>query len=217
MPGLKISASLLLSTSQPLLANASFASAAARLALGQLRHASWRYSQELPDAHYRLQPLASCFLSNGTTPATQAGTWGSLEAHWRMLPNSADDLPESAAPVNKYYTDARAALKADRSLSSSAVRLGTSMLALVDAGQVVDISSPTLVTLTVPLNAIVAFPIGTLIFISQVSAGQVMLSPSAGVIIRQADNQFKTAKQWAEIKLRKRATDEWVLTGSTAL
>ena len=217
MPGLKISASLLLSTSQPLLANASFASAAARLALGQLRHASWRYSQESPDAHYRLQPLASCFLANGTTPATQAGTWGSLEAHWRILPASSDDLPESAAPVNKYYTDARAATKADKTLVSSAVRLGTATLALVDAGQVVEVSSTTLVSLTVPLNAAVPFPVGTLIFISQVGAGQVQLTPSVGVVIRQQDNQFKTAKQWAEIRLRKRAADEWIITGASAL
>ena len=105
MAGIPIGSSFRLTSPQPHLTNASFADAPARLAQGQLRHVSWRYSQDNPDAHYRIKPLAICFLADGITPAVQFDSWGTLEAHWRIMPVVSGDLPEGGG--NLYYTEAR--------------------------------------------------------------------------------------------------------------
>lgn len=85
--------------------------------------------------------------------------------------------------------------------------------ALADAGTLVEVNSASAVTLTVPANATVAFPIGTSIGIRQYGAGQVTIAPATGVTIRSRGDAFKTAGQYAEAVLTKRAADEWILTG----
>jgi len=61
--------------------NEHFATATARKATGQLRHVNWSFSQD-DGWHGSILPLAQCFAADGTTPATQFGTWGTLDAHW---------------------------------------------------------------------------------------------------------------------------------------
>jgi hypothetical protein len=88
-------------------------------------------------------------------------------------------------------------------------------LALVDAGTVVEFTNAGAVALTVPTNASVAFPIGSVVGILQYGAGQVTIS-GAGVTLRSAGARLKTTVQYSAVWLRKRATDEWVVTGDTA-
>lgn len=66
--------------------------------------------------------------------------------------------------------------------------------------------------LTVPANATVAFPIGTLIPISQKGAGRTTIVAAGGVTIRTRSTLLMRG-QYANAWLRKRATDEWVLFG----
>jgi hypothetical protein len=68
----------------PLLKHAYFTSQAARLGAGQKRHQSWNYYQE-GLGFLELLPLAQCFLSDGVTPATNNGSWGTLLAHWKVI------------------------------------------------------------------------------------------------------------------------------------
>ena len=91
----------------------------------------------------------------------------------------------------------------------------TYTLALVDAGTVVEFSNAAAVALTVPTNASVAFPVGSLIGVLQYGAGQVTIS-GAGVTFRSAGAQLRTNVQYSSVWLRKRATDEWVVSGDTA-
>lgn len=92
----------------------------------------------------------------------------------------------------------------------------TYTLALADQGKVVELTSATAVTLTVPTNASVAFPVGTMVGLLQYGAGQVTLSPAGGVTLRSSGSRLKTAAQYSAVWVRKRATDEWVVTGDTA-
>jgi hypothetical protein len=90
---------------------------------------------------------------------------------------------------------------------------GTSYtLALTDAGKAVECNNASAVTLTVPPNSSVAFPIGTVIEVLQVGAGQVTIGAGAGVTINTASSLTARA-QWSVLGLRKRATDAWILTG----
>lgn len=87
-------------------------------------------------------------------------------------------------------------------------------LALVDKGTVVAMDKATAVTLTIPTDATIPLPIGTVIEIYQKGAGQVTVAAAGGVTLR-APRGAKLAAQYTTASLRKRAADEWVLSGDT--
>lgn len=88
-------------------------------------------------------------------------------------------------------------------------------LALAD-GDVIECTSSSAVTVTVPLNSAVAFPIGRSITVRQYGTGQVTLAATSGVTLNSRGALFSTAGRFAEISLMKRATDEWIVVGDLA-
>ena len=88
-------------------------------------------------------------------------------------------------------------------------------LVLLDDGKVVEVSFATANALTVPLNATVAFPIGTQITVIQTGAGQTTITATAGVTIN-ATPGLKLRAQWSAATLIKRATNTWVAIGDLA-
>jgi hypothetical protein len=94
-------------------------------------------------------------------------------------------------------------------------------LALSDAGGAVEMNGAGALTVNVPPNSSVAFPVGTVINIARIGAGAVTIAQGAGVVLRNRIEAAGTtnrtiANQWSEVSLRKRATDEWVLVGDIA-
>lgn len=87
---------------------------------------------------------------------------------------------------------------------------------LTDDGKLVTCDNASAITVTVPLNASVAFGIGTQINIMQLGAGQVTISPTSGVTIRSSGSKLKTYGQYAVATLVKIATDTWVAVGNLA-
>jgi hypothetical protein len=73
-------------------------------------------------------------------------------------------------------------------------------------------TSATAVNLTVPTNASVAFPVGTIIQIRQAGAGQVTVVASGGVTVNTAET-LKLRKQGSTAALVKVDTNAWDLTG----
>ena len=92
-------------------------------------------------------------------------------------------------------------------------RTASYTLVLSDSGKVIEMNVASANTLTVPPNSSVAFPIGTLIAVDQMGAGQTTIVPGSGVTIRSGANLAKMKSQYSSVSLRKRATDEWVLVG----
>lgn len=86
-------------------------------------------------------------------------------------------------------------------------------LVLTDALKTVEMNVATSNNLTVPPNSSVAFPVGTVVYVRQYGSGQTTLVQGAGVTIRGRGGAIRTAGQYAEAMLTKRATDEWVLSG----
>lgn len=82
-------------------------------------------------------------------------------------------------------------------------------LALADSGLVVQMNKSGAATLTIPTNASVAFPIGTIVGVYNRSSDAVTVVGAAGVTVRNDG----AVGQFAEASLRKRATDEWVMVG----
>jgi len=92
------------------------------------------------------------------------------------------------------------------------VQAASYTLALTDAGKSVEMNVATANNLTVPPNSAVAFPVGTIVEVCQVGAGQTTVVAGAGVTVRTPETLVVTG-QWSTVSLRKRATDEWVLAG----
>src|SRR5664280_1937659 len=93
-------------------------------------------------------------------------------------------------------------------------RTSSYTLVLTDAGKLVEMNVASANTLTVPLNASVAFPFSpseTVINIRQYGAGTTTIGGSA--TIRSRGGLVALAGTYAEATLTKRATDEWVLSG----
>jgi hypothetical protein len=88
------------------------------------------------------------------------------------------------------------------------------ILVLVDAGGVVEVNSTSNLTVTVPPNSDAAFPIGTLIEVLRYGTGTVTLIAGTGVTLLPPAGAPLTARvRYSPIALRKRATDEWVVSG----
>lgn len=87
---------------------------------------------------------------------------------------------------------------------------------LSDAGKIVEISNASAITLTIPTNSSVAYPVGTQITILQTGAGQITVAaPSGGTLNATPGTKLRT--QWSSATLLKRATDTWVLIGDLTL
>jgi hypothetical protein len=71
--------------------------------------------------------------------------------------------------------------------------------------------------LTIPLNATHAFPVGTLIGIRQIGAGQTTVVPTGGVTLNAPLNAYKSATQNSIMFLEKTGTDTWYLNGETVI
>jgi hypothetical protein len=86
-------------------------------------------------------------------------------------------------------------------------------LALNQSYKIVEMNAATAKTITIPLNSNIAFPIGTVIYVYQMGAGQVTISPAVGVTLRSYNSEYKTKGQYSVITLRKHDTDSWYMWG----
>ena len=76
----------------------------------------------------------------------------------------------------------------------------------------IEVNSASALTVTVPSNSSVAYPVGTSIDILRVGAGAVTVAAGAGVTLNYTPGN-KLRAQWSSATLFKRATDTWVLMG----
>jgi len=92
---------------------------------------------------------------------------------------------------------------------------GTSYtLVLTDVAKLISLTNAAAITLTVPPDSSVAFPVGTQILLYQGGAGQVTITAGAGVTIRSQGSKYGLTAQYAVAGVIKVATDEWVAIGN---
>lgn len=90
----------------------------------------------------------------------------------------------------------------------------TYTLALTDAGGLTTLSNASAITLTVPPNATVAFPTGSQIALMQTGAGQVTITPGAGVTVNSYASALKIVGQGGLAVLVKTGTNTWQAAGA---
>lgn len=98
-----------------------------------------------------------------------------------------------------------------RSVVTENVQTSNYTLALTDQGIAVTMNNAGAATVTVPTNATVAFPTGTVIEIARVNAGRVTLAGAAGVTLTKTGDLGENEV----IMIRKRSTDSWIVYDST--
>jgi len=96
-------------------------------------------------------------------------------------------------------------------LNETTTRTANYTLALSDINQVVPMNGSGL-TLTIPTNASVAFPVGTIVNVYNLNSTNVNIVGASGVTVRNAGD----LGEFGEVSLRKRGTDEWVLAGNVS-
>lgn len=164
-----------------------------------------------------LDAIAALGGTSGILTKTAANTWAlDTTAYAPLASPTFTGTP--AAPTASAWTDStQIATTAQVAATVKTVpansQTGTSYtLALTDAGKAVRLNNASAITLTIPTNATVAFPVDTRIDIIQMGAGQVTVG-GAGVTIRSSGSKLKLTGQYSGATLLKIATDEWVLIG----
>jgi hypothetical protein len=159
-------------------------------------------------------PLASLGFSGSTSGTTTVQATAVAGTTTLTLPAATDTL------VGKTTTDTLT----NKTLTSPTIngaiinlttnaQIGTTYtLVLDDNGKIVEMNNGSANTLTVPLNATVAYPVGAQINVLQTGAGQTTVVATSGVTIN-ATPGLKLRTQWSSATLIKRATDTWVLVG----
>ena len=109
--------------------------------------------------------------------------------------------------------DSKAALDPDINTQA-----GTSYtLTLADRGRLVVMSNATANTLTIPTNAGVAFPVGTIVSVVQHGAGATTIAGATGVSVNGVSGgEGSIGSRYQAVALLKIATDAWLLSGDVA-
>jgi hypothetical protein len=83
-------------------------------------------------------------------------------------------------------------------------------LGLSDRGTVIQVNSSSGATVTVPTNATVAFPLGTVIRVRKIGTGNVTVAGASGVVINWVGGNFTISAQYGIAEIHKTGTDLWM-------
>ncbi len=103
-------------------------------------------------------------------------------------------------------------LKVDSLTPISQKTASYTLSSLTERDDLIEMGSASALTLTIPTNATVAYPVGTSLDILQTGAGQVTIAGAAGVTVN-ATPGLKLRTQWSSATLFKRAENTWVVFG----
>jgi hypothetical protein len=94
---------------------------------------------------------------------------------------------------------------------------GNYTLALTDQGKILPFSTTSTGTVTVPLNASVAFPTGSFVNFIQSGTGPILITGASGVSVQSENSKLKLRGQYAVAGVVKTDTDTWVAFGNLVL
>ena len=158
----------------------------------------------------------------GGVPAEDYAISADVEEHIADLANphavtktqvglgNVDNTSDANKPVSTAQATALG-FKLDR-YTTIASKTASYTLVLTDVDKLISVSSTSDLTVTVPLNSAVAFPVGTSIGVLRSGTGNVVIAPTAGVTIQSASG-YELVEQYSGATLLKIATDTWLLTG----
>ena len=165
-----------------------------------------------------ISPVANVGFAGSTSGSTTVQATAVAGTTTLTLPAATDTLVGKATAdtlTNKILTsptlNTPTINDARQNLTLNAQTGTTYTLVITDNGRLVTLSNAAAITLTVPLNATVAFATGAVINIQQIGAGQVTVAGASGVTLNGTGT--KTRAQWSAASLVKTNTDTWTLIG----
>ena len=163
------------------------------------------------NGHLHMKHQSADATATGQSTALWANTDGDIK--WKNDGNYKTTLKTSLNTADRVYTfrdqDGTVALQEVQ----FNVQTVNYTLVLSDAYKMIELNSGSAITILIPKNSDVPFPIGTQIIVSQYGAGQVTFNTGVAVTVRSSGGKTKTAAQYAIATLIKRGTDEWYLAG----
>jgi hypothetical protein len=91
---------------------------------------------------------------------------------------------------------------------------GSYTLALTDQGKILPFNTTSTGTVTIPLNASVAFPTGSFVNFVQAGTGPILITGASGVSVQSESSKLKLKGQYAVAGCVKTDTDTWVAFGN---
>lgn len=88
----------------------------------------------------------------------------------------------------------------------------TYTLSLADNNDLLEFTSSSAITVSIPTEAVANFPIGSSLSILQAGTGQITVSPASGVTLNGTPG-FKSRARWSLITLIKRGSNSWLIAG----
>ena len=175
-------------------------------------------SDDLTDFEGSVSPVTNLGFSGSTSGTTTVQATAVAGTTTLTLPAATDTLvgkDTTDTLTNKTLTspilNTPTINDARQNLTLNAQTGTTYTLVITDNGRLVTLNNAAAITLTVPLNATVAFATGAIINLQQIGAGQVTVAGAAGVTLNGTGT--KTRAQWSAASLIKTATDTWTLIG----
>lgn len=133
---------------------------------------------------------------------------------WTTNPAAGVEEAPNDGLVYGRQSEAWAALPPPMSMSVLDISTTTRTLVASDAGKRIRSGNVAGCTVTIPTNAAVPFPIGTVIEFMQNSAGNVILDPDTGVTLNhRASVTPNTSEEFAVCRIVKEATNVWTADG----
>jgi hypothetical protein len=184
-------------------------------------------TQSSASVRIKLDKLITAMLAL-TTPATEAGAevndlvnvGGGVDLHTGSKTDSRPQIKTLAEGNGVTLTDSGTlvtiAADATQALRTIRTETGTTYTyALTDRGVYIRHNNASPMTITIPLNSAVAFPVGTEIHGERMGAGTLTVSKTGGVTLNHSGTGTDpTIRQryggWTAIKV---ATDEWTVHG----
>ena len=149
--------------------------------------------------------------------ASEAAGYASSANTSKTNAETAETNAETAETNAETAQTAAEAAASDAATYSSLVTLNAQTdnytLVLTDRNKLVDMNKATAVNLTIPLNSSVEFPVGSVVNLRQLGAGQVTIVATGGVTIVK-EIGLQTTGQYAVAALLKTATDTWLAYGA---
>lgn len=131
-------------------------------------------------------------------------------------PDDSAYVKDGAAAIRSLGTAVDGALYPVNYIALNAQTGTTYTLALTDATKTVTLTNASAITLTVPPNSSVAFPIGSQVVLAQLGAGQVTIAAGSGVTLYSNGTKLKITGQYGVASLIKIATDTWIVAGNVS-
>lgn len=163
-----------------------------------------------------LQTNGAGLLSFATTAVSVSEQSASSSTHYPTITTlTTGQLSTVSVTSSKFsFQPSTGALTVAGKVNSLAVensQSGSYTFVAGDAGSVVSMTNTSSVSVTVPPNSSVPFPIGTTIIVYRANTGAVSLTQGSGVTLRNLTSGG-VMFAFEQLSCRKRATDEWVVS-----